>query len=379
VIPPNRYATVVAILIAFAIAALAVRILSGIIHRLLGRLQMVDAANREAVHARARQLLRALTLLAYGIAALASVSLALSRFGINDGGWDPRTIGRWVATHGINTVLILAGAFAVTRAAGLAIEHMQFKLSRRRAATDQEWQRRAATLGGILSSTVTTVVGFVAILMLLRELSVDVVPILTGAGIAGLAIGFGAQYLVRDVIAGFFLILEDQVRVGDNARINGVAGTVEQINLRTIVLRDNDGAVQVFPNGTITNLANLSKLFAYAVVDLRVAYGESLDRVIGIAREVGASIEKDAAWSPQLLSPLEVVGIESFTDAGPLLRVKFKTQPLNQGKVANEMRGRLMTAFADAGIKPFARGIRPLSGTRDTSASNSTSRDEQSL
>src|SRR5262245_55478823 len=107
---------------------------------------MVDAANREAVHARGRQLVRALTLLAYGIAALASISLALSRFGINDGGWDPRTIGRWVATHGINTVLILAGAFAVTRAAGLAIEHMQFKLSRRRSTTDQEWQRRAATL-----------------------------------------------------------------------------------------------------------------------------------------------------------------------------------------------------------------------------------------
>src|SRR6185436_19061564 len=189
--------------------------------------------------------------------------------------WDPKTLGRWFARHGINAVLIVAGAFAVTRAANLVIEHMQFKLSRRRAATDQEWQRRAATLGGILSSTVTTIVGFVAILMLLRELSVDVVPILTGAGIAGLAIGFGAQYLVRDVIAGFFLIMEDQVRVGDLARINGVAGTVEHINLRTIVVRDVEGAVQVFPNGTITALANLSKHFAYAIVDMKIAYSEN--------------------------------------------------------------------------------------------------------
>ena len=105
--------------------------------------------------------------------------------------------------------------------------------------------------------------------MLLRELSIDVLPILTGAGIAGLAIGFGAQNLVRDVISGFFLILEDQVRIGDIARINGVAGTVEQINLRTIVLRDGEGAVQVFPNGTITALANLSKQFAYAIVDVQ--------------------------------------------------------------------------------------------------------------
>src|SRR5438046_9885562 len=99
-------------------------------------------------------------------------------------------------------------------------------------------------------------------------------PILTGAGIAGLAIGFGAQNVVRDVISGFFLILEDQVRVGDVARINGISGTVEQINLRTIVLRDGEGAVQVFPNGTVTALANLSKQFAYAIVDVRITSSE---------------------------------------------------------------------------------------------------------
>src|SRR4029078_9860476 len=143
---------------------------------------------------------------------------------------------------------------------------------RRHASTDLEWQRRATTLGGILTSLVTTAVAFVAVLMLLRELSVDIVPILTGAGIAGLAIGFGAQNLVRDVISGFFLILEDQVRIGDLARINGVAGVVEQINLRTIVLPHREGGVQVFPNGTITALANLSKQFAYAIVDVRVGY-----------------------------------------------------------------------------------------------------------
>src|SRR5207244_7902767 len=126
----------------------------------------------------------------------------------------------------------------------------------------------------ILTSLVSMSVAFIAILMLLRELSIDIVPILTGAGIVGLAIGFGAQNLVRDVISGFFLILEDQVRIGDLVRINGTGGTVEQINLRTIVLRDGEGAVQVFPNGTITALANLSKQFAYAVVDVRIAYNE---------------------------------------------------------------------------------------------------------
>src|SRR5262249_52272472 len=174
-----------------------------------------------------------------------------------------------------------AGGWVVIRVAGLAIEHLQHRLLRRHARADLEWERRAATLSGILSSIVTASVGFVAALMLLRELSLDVMPILTGAGIAGLAIGFGAQNLVRDVISGFFLILEDQVRVGDLARINGINGLVEQINLRTIVLRDDEGAVLVFPNGTVTTLANLSKLFAYATVDMRVAYFENMDRVLG--------------------------------------------------------------------------------------------------
>ena len=190
--------------------------------------------------------------------------------------------------------------------------------------------------------------------MLLRELSIDVMPILTGAGIVGLAIGFGAQNLVRDVISGFFLILEDQVRVGDVARINGVGGMVEQINLRTIVVRDGEGAVQVFPNGTITTLANLSKQFAYAVVDLRLAYSENIDRVTGTIREVGASLQHDAAWQAFVLEPIEIVGIESLDNGFATLRVKIKTQPLHQGQVANELRRRLLTTFVGRGIRPYA-------------------------
>jgi moderate conductance mechanosensitive channel len=348
-----RYTTIAAVLIAFAIAALVVRIAQVLVHRLLGALDIAEPDDRAAVQARAKQLIRALTVLAYGVAALASISLALTRFGINDTRWDPRTLGRWSATHGINMLLILTGAFVVARAANLAIGHLQFKLSRRHASTDLEWQRRATTLGGILTSLVTTAVVFVAALMLLRELSVDIVPILTGAGIAGLAIGFGAQNLVRDVISGFFLILEDQVRIGDLARINGVAGVVEQINLRTIVLRDVEGAVQMFPNGTISALANLSKAFSYAVVDFKIHYREDVDRVIEAAREAGAAIEKDATLSPAILAPLEVIGVVSLMDNAATVRVKFKTLPLEQGKVANELRRRLMKALSERGIRPY--------------------------
>lgn len=352
--PDIRYTTIGAVVLVFVVAAAVARAAHAVIHRLLDALEIVGAENRAAVQARARQLTRALTLLAYGVAALASISLALERFGVNEPRWNPRMLGHWSLTHGVNLVIIVVGAFIVVRAANLAIEHFQFKLARRHAAGDLEWQRRATTLGGILASMVTATVGFVAILMLLRELTIDVLPILTGAGIAGLAIGFGAQNLVRDVISGFFLILEDQVRIGDLARINGVAGAVEQINLRTIVLRDSEGAVQVFPNGTITALANLSKHFAYAVVDVRIAYTENMDRVMGTMREVGAVMEKDATWGPLVREPLEIVGVESLADGAATVRVKFKTLPLYQGKVANELRRRLMGAFVGRGIRPYA-------------------------
>ncbi|PYR26017.1 MAG: mechanosensitive ion channel protein MscS [Acidobacteria bacterium] len=351
--PSLRYPTFVAVVAAFVVAGLVVRILHAIIHRLLDALEIVGPENRAAVHARAKQLTRALTVVSFGLAAVASVSLTLTRLGFRESQWNLRAIGRWAGTHGINLVVIGTGAFIVVRAANLAIEHLQFKLARSHASTDLEWQRRATTLAGILTSLVTVAVGFVAVLMLLREMSIDVVPIMTGAGIAGLAIGFGAQNLVRDVISGFFLILEDQVRIGDNARINGVAGSIEQINLRTIVLRDAEGAVQVFPNGTITALANLSKQFAYAVVDVKVAYVENMDRVFGTLREVGAGLEHDPTWSALVLAPLDVAGIVSLDDGMATVRVKQKTLPLNQVKMANELRRRIVTIFVTRGIRPF--------------------------
>jgi small conductance mechanosensitive channel len=349
----DSLAILITIVVAFVAAFALVRAARAIVDQLLNALDIVGTEQRAAMHARALQLVRALRFLAYGVAALASISLALSRFGVSEARLDPRTILRWAVVHGINVVIIIAGAFITMRAASFAIEHLQYKLARRHATTDLEWQRRATTLGGILTSLVSAAVGFVAILMLLRELAIDVVPILTGAGIVGLAVGFGAQNLVRDVISGFFLILEDQVRIGDLARINGVQGTVEQINLRTIMMRDGEGAVQVFPNGTITALANLSKQFAYASVEVKVAYTENMERVMGTMREVGAAMQQDTTWSGVVLEPLLVLGLVSIADGMATIGVKFKTLPLNQGKVANELRRRLLYAFVARGIKPF--------------------------
>jgi small conductance mechanosensitive channel len=351
---PANALTVLVIVGAFAAAAIIVAIVHAIVHRALDRIEAVSAENRKALHERATRLIRALRLLAFGVVALGSISFALARFGITEPTWDPRVLARWVLTHGVNLVVIIAGATIVIRAANLAIENLQQRLGHRHSKADLEWQRRASTLGGILTSLVTVTVWFVSVLMVLRELSIDVLPILTGAGIAGLAIGFGAQNLVRDVISGFFLILEDQVRVGDIARINNVNGTIEQINLRTIVLRDSEGAVQVFPNGTVTSLANLSKQFAFAVVDVRVAYTENLDRVFGIIREVGASMQGDPKWGAVLLDAIDVAGVTSIADGLATVSSKFKTLPLNQGKIANELRRRLLAALVARGVKPYA-------------------------
>jgi small-conductance mechanosensitive channel len=352
--PRISYETVGAVIAAFVLAAIAARVARASIDRALKALEVSSHEHAAALRARARQLTRMFTVLAYGVASLASISMALERFGVDEPRWNPRLLAHWTLTHGVNLVLILVVSYIVVRAASLLIDQFQFNLKKRHGSGDLEWQRRSDTLGGILSSALNAVVGVVAVLMLLRELSIDILPILTGAGVAGLAIGFGAQNLVRDIISGFFIILEDQVRVGDLARINGVTGTVEHLKLRTTILRDGDGAVQVFPNGTITALANLSKQFGVAVVDVRIAYYENMDRVFGTMREVGAAMQNDPHWAPLILAPLDVLGVEALADGLATIRVKFKTQPLGQGKVATELRRRLMTAFVQRGIKPFA-------------------------
>ncbi|MEO7270498.1 MAG: mechanosensitive ion channel family protein, partial [Vicinamibacterales bacterium] len=186
--------------------------------------------------------------------------------------------------------------------------------------------------------------------MILKLFQIDIAPVLTGAGIAGLAVGFGAQTLVRDVISGFFLLLEDQVRVGDVAAINGTGGLVEQLNLRTIVLRDAEGTVHVFPNGAITTLANRSKDFSYYVIDLNVSYHQDPDRVMALLREIGATLQADPVCGPSILGPLEIQGVDGFADWWMVLKMRIKTMPLKQWEVGRELRKRIKNTFDAHGI-----------------------------
>ena len=188
--------------------------------------------------------------------------------------------------------------------------------------------------------------------MILRELNLDITPILTGAGIAGVAIGFGAQTLVKDVISGFFLLLENQVRVGDVVAINGTGGLVEALTLRTIVLRDETGTVHIFPNGSITTLANHDE----GLLVLRDQSGRGLRRRSrpgdgGAARGRPTTCAPIERFAGVILQPLEVNGIDSFTESHIIIKSRIKTLPLKQWDVGRELRRRLMKRFAAEGIK----------------------------
>lgn len=188
-------------------------------------------------------------------------------------------------------------------------------------------------------------------LLILKEVGIDVGPVLAGAGIVGLAVGFGAQNLVRDVISGFFFILENQVRVGDVAVVNGTGGVVEQMNFRTIVLRDVSGVVHIFPNGTVTTLSNMTLEWSAYVFDIGVAYKENTDRVVAAIKDVCAGMQQDPAFGPNILEPPEIFGVDRLADSSVTIKGRIKTRPSRQWIVGREFLRRIKIAFDEQGIE----------------------------
>jgi small conductance mechanosensitive channel len=234
--------------------------------------------------------------------------------------------------------------------------------------TRGEYAKRITTLLTLLKTILITVNWVIVVVTMLSHAGLDITPILASAGILGLAVGFGAQNLVRDVISGFFHILENQVRVGDVVKINGVGGLVEQITYRIIVLRDLEQAVHIFPHGKVETLTNLTKDVSAMVLDVGVAYGEHPDRVTGALRDVAAAMSGDPDWRARLLEPLEVMGLEAFADSAVLYRVRYMTLPIEQWNVKREFQRRIKIEFDRRGIEfPFphrtlyvAEGSAPL-------------------
>lgn len=217
-----------------------------------------------------------------------------------------------------------------------------------------EFAKRADTVSVLLRRTVTSLIWMVAAITALQQTGFDIAPILATAGVAGLAVSFGAQNLVRDVVSGVFLLLENQIRVGDVAEINGTGGQVEEINLRTTRLRSMEGAVHIFPNGVITKLSNLTQEFSYYVWDLGVAYKEDTDKVIDAVRKLAEQMQTEPDFSAMILEPLEVMGVDKFGDSAVILKMRIKTRPIKQWAVGRELNRRIKKRFDELGIEmPF--------------------------
>jgi small conductance mechanosensitive channel len=194
----------------------------------------------------------------------------------------------------------------------------------------------------------------ILILIVLSQVGINIGPLLAGAGIAGLAVGFGAQELVRDVISGFFIILEDQIRVGDVVIVNGVGGLVEKIEVRTITLRDLSGVVHIFQNGKINTLSNMTKEWSARVFDIGVAYKENTEKVTAVVKEVADELQNDPNFQPKILEPIEIFGLDQFGASEVVIKARFKTKPGDQWAVGREFNKRLKQAFDREGIEiPF--------------------------
>jgi len=267
----------------------------------------------------------------------------------------------------VRVVLIMVVAWIVLRVTQRLIRLFRERITR--GMTDREQVKRLETLGRVFRYIASVVIMVLAVTLVLSELGIAVAPILGAAGVIGLAVGFGAQSLVKDYFAGFFILLENQMRQGDVVEIAGKSGLVEAITLRYVRLRDYEGNVHFISNGLITTVTNMSRGYAQAVVDVGVADREDTDEAVAVMREVGAGLRTDPLFGRKILDDLEVAGVDKWADSAVMLRCRFKVQPLEQWNVRREFLRRLKKAFDAHGIEiPFPHLTVYAGEARDGSA-----------
>lgn len=215
----------------------------------------------------------------------------------------------------------------------------------------EETEKRINTLMGIIHTTGKISIWVVFIMILLRQIGIDIGPILAGAGIIGIAVGFGSQELVKNIFSGFFILLDNRIRTGDIAEINGVSGLVENVELRTTTLRDMSGTVHIFENGKINTLANKTKEWSATVFDIGVAYKEDVNSVIDIMKNVGDELINDSEQKEKILQPIEIFGIDRFEDNSVVIKARIKTKPSKQWEIDREYKKRLKYKFDEKGIE----------------------------
>jgi len=258
----------------------------------------------------------------------------------------------WLLGSGLRILLIIVVLLIALRVARI-ISRRVFGVFIHEEA-DGEMRKRADTLGSLLRYVLSVSLILTAFVMILGELGIQIGPILAAAGVVGLALGFGSQELVKDIITGFFILLDDEVRVGDVVQAAGQNGLVERVNLRITVLRDFSGNVHYIRNGQISIVTNMTKEFSYYVFDIGVAYREDVDEVTEVIKQVDEEIRNDPDFSDDILEPVEVFGLDQFGDSAIIIKARTKTKPIKQWRIGREFNGRLKKAFDERNIEiPF--------------------------
>jgi moderate conductance mechanosensitive channel len=265
----------------------------------------------------------------------------------------------WLLSHGIKILFITIGTYILNR----FLKHTIEKIVRTAVVSDkylpkEAEEKREDTLIRIFTWSSRIIILFITTLMILQEFGIPIGPILAGAGIIGIAVGFGGQYFIKDIISGFFFILENQYRVGDVVNFDGTGGLVEDISLRMTTLRDLDGTVYHIPHGEIKKVANLSKDFARINLNIGIAYAANLDHVIKIVNKVGDELSQDPQWKEFIIKPPQFLRVDDFADSSIVIKILGETQPLKQWEVTGELRKRIKIAFDNEGIEiPFPQRV----------------------
>jgi small-conductance mechanosensitive channel len=344
-------------LLAAGVAA-AAKLLDAGLSRLLDR--MVGAAPGAAAGlARAVTYLPVLRTVISLVAAAAGLLLLLEVWGLDTLGWFAAgTLGSRLLGTLLSIGATFLAAMLVWEAANAAIARRLARLARESQAASRS--ARLRTLLPMLRTALGIVVVVFLALSTLSELGVNVAPLLAGAGVVGLAIGFGSQTLVRDVITGVFLLLEDAVAVGDVVTLGGLSGVVEHLSIRSIKLRATDGSVHIIPFSAVTTVTNMTRDFAFAVVDVNLSYDADPDQVAEVLREISAEMRAEPKWAAMIRDDIDVWGVDKMSDQGVMVRARVKTGPSSRWPVAREFNRRIRARFAELGIemvRPFGQRL----------------------
>lgn len=285
----------------------------------------------------------------YTVLAIAALAL-LESWGINASAWLATELGRRVLISLLTIGLVVFGAILL---AELVTSFVERKLTQSEHK-DNAAKARAKTLLPLFRMVTIVIITIVTTMIVLSELGLDIAPLLAGAGVVGLAIGFGAQTLVKDIITGLFILLEDQIAVGDVVQIGTHAGLVERLSIRSLRLRDLGGNVHTIPFSSVETVLNMTKDFSYAVFEIGIAYREDVGAVIPVLEEIGAELQADATFTDRILEPMEVLGLDRFDDSAVIIKARIKTKPLQQWGVRREYNRRMKRRFDELGIEiPF--------------------------